>query len=113
MSNKFITTISASNSAIKTQRATALSKEVQLEAESLVNSLKRELFQLENEVMNMTDLAPSNTYSLRPGNEGFNAQEWVKNLHQAKLSIQLKELELKEAEAIYNEWFGESSQSGE
>lgn len=105
--NKFAQTLSASNADIKSARAQALSESTVLEVESFIQNLKREKLQLGNKLNNLTDLAPDNTYSLRPGSKDFNASAWVKELHKTRMDLKLKTIELEEAEAIYNEWFAE------
>jgi hypothetical protein len=105
MVNKFAKNLSASNADIKTTRAQSLADETVLEVETFVQTLKKEKLQLQNKLNNLTDLAPDNTYSLRPGSKDFNASKWVKELHSTKMDLKLKIIELEEAEAIYKEWF--------
>lgn len=106
--NKFERMLSASNQDVLSARSKALSQETVLEAESLIQSLKREKLQLENKITNLTDLAPENSYSLKPGSPSFNASSWIKELHKLRLDVKLKEIELTEAEEIFNEWFNTS-----
>jgi hypothetical protein len=103
--SKFVKTLSASNGEIKTLRAESLAEEVKLEVETFLNNLKRESIQLKNKLTKLTDLAPDNKYSLRPGGDGFDAAAWIKELHQTKMDIALKEVELTQAEEIVKEWF--------
>ena len=105
--SKFVKTLSASNAEIKETRAKMLADTTVLEVESFVQVLKKEKLELQNKLANLTDLAPDNTYSLRPGATSFDPKAWVRELHTTKMEIRLKELELAEAEAIYSEWFGE------
>jgi polysaccharide deacetylase 2 family uncharacterized protein YibQ len=105
--SKFTNMISASNSATLSSRAADLENEVLIEVESFINNLKREKAQLKTKVNKLTDLAPENTTSLRPGHPDFEASEWIKNLHQCRMDLALKEVELTEAQAIYDEFFGE------
>jgi hypothetical protein len=104
--SKFVKTLSASNAEIKEARAKMLADTTVLEVESFVQALKKEKLELQNKLANLTDLAPDNTYSLRPGSKDFDAKLWVRELHSTKMEIALKEMELEEAQAIYNEWFG-------
>lgn len=103
--NKFTQQLAASNAEIKEARAKALSEATVLEVETFIQGLKRERMQLQNELTNLTDLAPDNTYSLRPGSADFNAQQWVQKLHRTKMDLMLKEVELEQAQSIYDEWF--------
>lgn len=105
MSNKFANNLSASNKDIKKQRAKMVADRVELECSSLVAKLKKEKMTLDHQIMDLTDLAPNSKDSLRPTSEEFCAATWVKTLHEAKLELALKKVELKEAEKIYKEWF--------
>jgi hypothetical protein len=106
--SKFAKMLSASNAEIKEKRAEMLSNSTKLEAEGLLQKLKKERSELENELVNLTDLAPDNTYSLRPGSSSFQASDWVLNLHRVKMDISLKDIEIKMAQEIFDEWFADS-----
>lgn len=104
--NKFVKTLSASDSSIKETRATILSEQTEIEASTMVQNLKKEKLTLQSKISQMTDLAPETSDSLRPGSKDFNAAKWIKDLHTFKMQLKLKQIELDEAENIYNEWFG-------
>lgn len=103
--SKFVKTLSASNQEIKEARAEMIAEETVIEVQQFVSNLKKEKLQLKNKITKLTDLAPDNSYSLRPGGKDFDAAKWVKELHQAKMDLKLKEIALAEAEGIMNEWF--------
>lgn len=103
--NKFVNNLSASNSTIKQARAEAMAEETIIEVEGFVNNLRKERSRLNTLVTSLTDLAPDNAYSLRPGGKDFNASKWVADLHEAKMKLALKEIELSQAVAIHKEWF--------
>jgi hypothetical protein len=105
--SKFVKTLSASNAEIKETRAKMLADTTVLEVETFLQGLKKEKLELQNKLANLTDLAPDNSYSLRPGSKDFDAKAWVRELHSTKMEIKLKQLELDEAQEIYNEWFAE------
>ncbi len=105
--SKFAQMLSADNSATLGNRAKNLADAAVLEVESFISNIKKEKLQLNNKLNNLTDLAPENTYSLRPGSADFDPAKWVKELHQTRMDIALKEIELAEAQAIYDEWFAE------
>ena len=107
MSNKFTSMLSASNEGIKAERARILGNQASISAGRLVTDLQDAVLVLENKVYEMTDFAPETADSLRPG-ANFNAATWIKDLHKTRLDLRLKRIELDEAEAIYNEWFGET-----
>jgi len=106
---KFKNELSASDKTIKEKRAKMLEDTTVIEVESFLQNLKREKLLLNNKLNNLTDLAPDNTYSLRPGSKDFNAGEWVKELHSTKMEIALKDVELSEAQSIYDEWFSDEN----
>ena len=103
--NKFVKTLSASDASIKETRAQILSEQVEIEASTLVQNLRKEKLQGQSKISQLTDLAPETNDSLRPGSKDFNASKWIKDLHTTKMQLKLKQIELDEAEAIYTEWF--------
>ncbi len=104
--NKFAKMLSASNADIKATRAGLIAEATSDEVDSFVAAIKKEKRGLEIKLNNMTDLAADNSYSLRPGSKDFEATKWVKELHQTKMDIKLKTIELEVAEDIRKEWFG-------
>lgn len=102
---KFATQLAASDKNIKEARAGLLAKQAKRAAENKVRDLEDEVDSLETKILNLTDLAPDTTYSLRPGGKDFDAEGWVNKLHEAMLEIELKKIELAQAEAILGEWF--------
>jgi len=113
MSNKFTQTLSASNEAIIRNRAAILAESAQSEAESLVHSLKKEKNKLELSILQLTDLAPETSFSLRPGTAEFDGAKWVKQLHEARMDLKLKKIELEEAQTILDEWFADEDAEDE
>lgn len=109
--NKFQSKLSAGSKEVLSDRAKNLSDEVILEVETFISNLKREKIQLSNKINNLTDLGPDNTYSLRPGAKDFKASSWMKELHQSRMELKLKIVELEVAQDIYDEWFGEADEA--
>ncbi len=107
--SKFANMLSADSSATLGNRAKNLADSAVLEVESFIANLRKEKLQLNSKLNDLTDLAPENTYSLRPGSADFNPAKWVRELHQTRMDIALKEIELAEAQAIYDEWFAEEA----
>lgn len=105
--SKFTSMLSADNSATLGRRAKDLAEATVIEVESFISNLRKEKLQLNTKLNDLTDLAPENTYSLRPGGADFNAAKWVAELHKTRMDLALKEIELAEAQAIYDEWFAE------
>lgn len=103
--NKFEKTLSASDKTIKETRAKQLGEDIILEVDTYINVIKRDLSKLNSKLNSLTDLAPDNTYSLRPGHKDFDASKWVAELHETKMDIKLKNIELEIANDIKSEWF--------
>lgn len=103
--NKFTSTLSASNADIKSARAQLVADSTLDEVDSFISTIRKEKNQLSIKLNNLTDLAPDNSYSLRPGSKDFDAAKWVKELHSTKMQLELKTVELEVAEDIKKEWF--------
>jgi len=102
---KFAAQIAASTEEIKGARAEKLAKSVKRAAEDLERKLDGEVDELESKILDLSDLAPDTSYSLRPGGGDFNAKGWVNDMHEATLELELKKIELKVAQDILKEWF--------
>lgn len=109
--NKFVSTLAASDSTIKESRATILSEQASIAAEQLLSKYRLEKLSLQTKVNALTDLAPEETTSLRPGGKTFDAAKWVTELHSLKMQLKLKQIELDEMETIVTEWFGTETKS--
>lgn len=105
--NKFVQTLAAENKDIKVTRATNLSNQVNNELTDLINDLSKEKTGLETRLTDLTDLAPDNSFSLKPGGEDFNAKDWVREIHRIKVELKTNKVELDTANEIKNEWFTE------
>ena len=102
--SKFGAMITASDKSIKEARAVIIVKAGRRAAENKVRSIEDEVDSLETTILNLTDLAPDTTFSLKPGKD-FDAESWVNKLHEATLDLELKKIELKAAQDIVKEWF--------
>lgn len=105
--NKFVTGLVQDAQGIKKQRATALGKETADAQIDLIRVLEKRKRELENELMNLTDLSPENEFDLRPTSKNFNAAKWVEELQEVKVSLLEVQIELNVALATQKEWFGE------
>lgn len=107
--SKFVNMLSADSNATLGNRAKNLADSAVLEVESFIANLRKEKLQLNTKLNDLTDLAPENTYDLRPGGKNFDAGKWVAELHRVRMDLALKEVQLAEAQAIYDEWFAEEA----
>jgi hypothetical protein len=87
------------------RRVEALSTQAEVAQQSIVNKLKQEKTKLELEIINLTDLSPESTDSLRPGTKNWDATAWAKNLQRAKQDLHTVNIQLEIAENTYKEYF--------
>ncbi len=104
-SGKFYESLVASGDDVKGKRGELLVKSVKKAAKKKVDEIEEEIDALETTLLNLTDLGPENSYSLRPTAKGFDATKWIDEMFEAKVEIALKKVELEVAEGIVNEWF--------
>ncbi len=108
--SKFEKTLIRDGKEMKADRAADLAQTVQMEVEDLVRKLTKEKLALKSKINNLSDLGPENSYSLRPADKSFDAAKWVNSLHETKLDLKLKQVELDAAEEILKEWFIEGDE---
>lgn len=104
--NKFALQLSKSNADIRSARAQSTAAQVEIEQQTLVNNLYRDLLSKRNELEDLFDLSPDSTTSLRSPNRGFNAAEWARKVQELKIDILELEVAHKLATETYTEWFG-------
>lgn len=109
--NKFQTLISQNENEVLKRRAEALATHAEIAQSAIVNKLKQEKTKIELEILNLTDLAPDTTDSLRPGGKDWDATTWAKNLQKAKQDLYNIKIQLQLAEETYNEYFTELDES--
>ena len=104
--NKFINSLTQSSTSIKEKRASILASSTKSAQEKIVNDLQDELNKIELEMENLTDIAPENTYDLKPGGSNFNPSNWANKLQELKVEKWQKTIEINIARETLNEWFG-------
>lgn len=107
--SKFVTNLVQDAEGIKKQRATALAKETSDAQVDLIRVLEKEKRELDNELMNLTDLSPENSFDLRPGSKNYNATIWVKKMQDIQVELLNIEVQLEVALATQKEWFGDDN----
>jgi len=108
--NKFQKLIADSSSNTLKRRAKSISTQAEIAQQTVVNTLKSKVSELELKVENLTDFAPSSTYSLRPGTDNWNPSEWATELQRTKWEVFLAKQQLEIAENTYKEFFEEDKQ---
>ena len=105
--NKFEEIVGNNSNVVLARRASNLADTAKLSQESLVNALKGQKAKIESKIINLTDLAPTSKDALAPGVEDFEADKWVEELQQLKVSLYDIEVSLKLATETYNEYFAD------
>jgi hypothetical protein len=105
--NKFQKLIQASSKDTLNKRGNLLISSVQNKMEQKIFDIKNRINEVEMRVEQLTDVAPENTYDLRPGGKGFDPEKWINNLVSLKTELYTLSIELVIAEDIKEEWFEE------
>jgi hypothetical protein len=105
--NKFQKLIADNSSATLKRKAESVATQADIAQQTIVNNLKCKVSELKLQVENLTDFAPGNTYSLRPGTENWKPSDWAIELQRTKWDLYLAEQQLKIAQDTYNEYFSE------
>lgn len=103
--NKFVEMISANGGDVLKRRAVAIGTSAQIAQETIVNDLKNRISNLELKLIDLTDLAPETTDSLRPGSKTFDPNRWVTEVQNTKQDLYQLKIQLKLAEETFNEYF--------
>jgi hypothetical protein len=104
---KFLKMMSQNDSKTLQARAAVINTQAELQQKNLINALKQKKAEMELKIQSLTDFAPDNTQSLRPGTAGWEPKKWVTDLQNAKVTLAEIELQLKIAEDTYEDFFGE------
>lgn len=109
--SKFVNNLVKDAKGIKEQRAIILANAAKNAQEDLTRNLQRELDILKEKMLNLEDMSPDNTYSLRPGGKDFDPTRWVTEVQKTKVAILNKTIELKVANETTAEWFAETTET--
>ena len=107
--NKFTKLISNTGNDTLTRRAENIAQTAEIAQQNLVNKLKQKKAEISLHIENLTDLAPENTDSLRPGSKDWSPETWVAQLQEAKEEKYVIEIQLKRAQETFDEYFGEKN----
>lgn len=103
--NKFQKLISGNGNDVLARRAGSIATAAEVAQQNIVNQLKQEKSRIELEIINLTDLAPETSDSLRPGNKDWDAKDWALKLQEAKENLYNITIQLNIAEETYKEYF--------
>lgn len=105
--NKFQNLIGGSTDSVKSNRTTLLAKSTMNAANQNINKIENQINEVEMDIERITDVAPENTYDLRPGGKNFSPNKWVSDITVFKLKLYKLYIELEIAKNIRDEWFSE------
>ena len=107
--NKFQKTIAADSGSTLNKRAKLLVSSVENKMAQKIFDIKNSKNEIEMQIEQLTDVAPENTYDLRPGGKNFNPENWVDGIIKLKTELYTLNIELKIAEDVKEEWFNEET----
>lgn len=103
--NKFTKQMSDTSNATLQRRASVIATQGEIAQQSIVNSLMNQQQMLKASIINLTDFAPNDKDSLRPGNPDWDSNEWAKELQRKKWELWMVEHQLKIAKETQKEYF--------
>jgi L-lactate utilization protein LutB len=101
----FQSMLEKSHKEIRGQRALLLSKDAERKMRKVVEVKEEIVEDLEMKILNLSDLSPDSTTTLKVTKSGFNAKSWAEQLIDTKTELKLAKQELLIAEETYNEFF--------
>lgn len=105
--NKFSKHLSKDADGIRLQRSEMIAEETKTQQQMLITILHKEKRDLDMEILNLSDIGPETSDSLRPAGQGFDSKQWVKKMQELKMKRLEKLVEIELAEETFNEWFKE------
>jgi hypothetical protein len=103
---KLLQMMSQNDSKALVARASQINTQAKIAQEEIIHKLKIEKTNVEMQIQGLTDFAPDTTDSLRPGVKGWNPNKWAADLQEAKTRLYTLGVELKIAQATFDEFFG-------
>lgn len=105
--NKMEKILSESGNSLLKKRAAHVASMVKMEQDSLTNDLYKEVMNLEQRLAEVTDLSITSRDSLVVGPDGFNAEEFCKEVQNIKVKLRNKRIEYEIARNTKDELFTE------
>lgn len=101
----FQSMLEKSHKEIRGQRASLLSKDAERKMRKVMEAKEEIVEDLEMKVLNLSDLSPDSTTTLKVTKNGFDAKSWAEQLIDTKTQLRVAQEELKIALQTYNEFF--------
>jgi hypothetical protein len=111
--NKLERMLSADNKAVLSARAKTAMEDIAAESTAFIAQLEKEKRESIKKLNALTDIGPDESTSLRVVEESFDAAHWIKQIHSLKMDIRLKEIEIKVANEIHNEWMVDGNETND
>ena len=103
--NVFQQMLEKSHKEIRGQRAQLLAKDAERKMRKVVESKEEKVEDLEMKVLNLSDLSPDSTTTLKVTKEGFDAKSWSEQLIAAEVNLTIAKQELSIAQNTYKKFF--------
>lgn len=103
--NKMEQILSASGDSLLKRRSKNVAALIEMEQQTLVNNLKRDVLTLEGQLANIFDLSVKTRDSLSPINENFSALDYARRIQELKIQLRNKRIEYKLAATTYDDLF--------
>ena len=102
--NTLMKAMTADGKGIKQERAERINRQVVRSHTDLINNLQKRKDAINDTIDELSDLSPNSTTSLKVGGKNFNADEWVKQMHEAEIQLEEVEVELSIASKFAAKW---------
>lgn len=106
--NKFVKKLTQSNQNIQKERAENFAQRAELKHKGIVDELKEKKLDIENEISELSDLAPESTTSLTIQDK--DPEEWAKEMQRLKEEKLEVEVQLDLANKTTEEWFSDEEE---
>lgn len=103
---KFYANLVLETSGIKAQRAEIMTRNTIRAQASIIQTIQKDLDDIDEKELNLTDLSPENTYDLKPGGNNFTASAWAEKLQQISVARMEVEVRMMAAKINFEKWFG-------
>ena len=102
---KFQGILASSGQDVLDTRAGLIFKRAKSAMEDKLRTLRRRKENIDEAILNLTDLSVETKDSLRPGDKNFNPAQWVEQMCAYKMDLELVEDEISVAESVALEFF--------
>ena len=107
---KFVSNLKTAHKDIRAKKAELIAEDAEAASNKFVSDLKEKQRTIKRSLMDLEDLSPDSTLSLRVTKDNFNATDWIKAIHEKKMELALITEEVTRAEETHAEYFGETEE---